>query len=305
MAEIFVDINKIAKSYGNVRALDNINFAVDRGEIFGLIGPDGSGKSTLIRILNTLILPDSGKASIGGLDVIKDFKKLRQIIGYMPGTFSLYEDLTIEENLNFFATIFDTTIAQNYHLVKDIYSQIEPFKNRRAGKLSGGMKQKLALSCALIHKPEILFLDEPTTGIDAVSRMELWQMLKQLKEQGLTILVSTPYMNEAGWCDRVALMQKGTIMRIEKPQVIEREFSDPLFAVKGEDFYSLLNHLRKMAITKSAYFFGTSIHLTTKVWIDTNKLNKLIQSESGQITVIEEIEANIEDCFMEKMTASE
>jgi ABC-2 type transport system ATP-binding protein len=304
MNDIYVNIDNISKSYGNARALNNINIGVRKAEIFGLIGPDGSGKTTLIRILNTLILPDSGSAHIGALDIVKDFKKLRQIIGYMPGTFSLYEDLTVEENLNFFATIFNTTISQNYYLVKDIYSQIEPFKNRRAGKLSGGMKQKLALSCALIHEPEILFLDEPTTGIDAVSRMELWQMLKKLKEHGLTIIVSTPYMNEAGWCDRVALMQRGSIMKIEEPGIIESEFSDPIYSVKGDDFFVLLNVLRKIPITKSAYFFGTSIHLTTFRPIEPVDLRDLIESESGQKTEVAVINANIEDCFMEKMSFS-
>jgi ABC-2 type transport system ATP-binding protein len=302
MNDIYVNINNISKSYGNVKALDNITFSVEKGEIFGLIGPDGAGKSSLIRILTTLILPDLGNASIEGLDVVKDFKQLRRVIGYMPGTFSLYEDLSIVENLNFFATIFHTTISKNYHLIRDIYRQIEPFKNRRAGKLSGGMKQKLALSCALIHKPDILFLDEPTTGIDAVSRMELWQMLAQLKALGLTIIVSTPYMNEAGWCDRVALMQKGKIMRIETPKNIEDEFTKPIYAVKGEDFYKLLNKLRNMEITQSAYFFGTSIHLTTYERIDSQNLNDIIERETGEKTFTEEITANIEDCFMDKMS---
>ncbi|MEZ4908544.1 MAG: ABC transporter ATP-binding protein [Saprospiraceae bacterium] len=250
-----------------------------------------------------MLLTDSGNARIGKYDVVKDFKKLRKIIGYMPGSFSLYEDLTIEENLEFFATIFNTTIKENYHLVEEIYSQIEPFKNRRAGKLSGGMKQKLALSCALIHKPDILFLDEPTTGIDAVSRMELWDMLTKLKKQNLTIIVSTPYMNEAKMCDRVALMQNGKIMEINSPSKIEDEYSNPIFAVKGQDFYLLLNILRKMDITKSAYFFGTSIHLTTKNKINPEQLNAEIMNASGQNTSTEIINANIEDCFMDKMIA--
>ena len=301
MNEIYVSVDNISKSYGDVRALKDIIFSVKKGEIFGLIGPDGAGKTTLIRILNTLILPDTGKVSIGKYDVAKDFRKLRKIIGYMPGTFSLYEDLTIEENLKFFATIFHTTIEENYHMVKDIYQQIEPFKNRRAGKLSGGMKQKLALSCALIHKPDILFLDEPTTGIDAVSRMELWEMLKKLKEQGLTIIVSTPYMNEAKMCDRVALMQRGVIMEIDTPANIEKEYEYPIFAVKGQDFYKLLNVLREMEITKSAHFFGTAIHLTTFKKLEAAELNQMINKASGQIANVECINANIEDCFMDKM----
>lgn len=301
MSGIFVDISHISKSYGSIKALDDINISINSGEIFGLIGPDGAGKSTLIRILITLLLPDSGTAKINNLDIVKDFRHLRKMIGYMPGTFSLYEDLTIKENLDFFATIFNTTIEENYHLVKDIYSQIEPFKNRRAGKLSGGMKQKLALSCALIHKPDILVLDEPTTGVDAVSRMELWEMLGKLRDQGLTIIVSTPFMNEAKMCDRVALMQKGKVMEINTPAIIESEFNDNIYAVMGDDFYGLLNTLRSLSITKSAYFFGTSIHLTTKVWVDMKKLKAMIDAASGQNTNIEQIQANIEDCFMDKM----
>ncbi len=302
MSKIYVNIDDISKSYGNVNALHNISFSVDSGEIFGLIGPDGAGKSTLIRILATLLLPDNGNIEIGNLNVLKDFKKLRLNIGYMPGVFSLYEDLSVEENLRFFATIFGTTIQENYSLIKDIYSQIEPFKNRKAGKLSGGMKQKLALSCALIHKPELLLLDEPTTGVDAVSRVELWEMLKNLKKQGLTIIVSTPYMNEAQWCDRVALMQKGNIMEINKPDVIEAMFADPIFSVKAQNFYNLLEDIRKLEIIKYAYFFGTSIHVTTKDKIDPSELNTMIEHISGQNTTTESIDANIEDCFISKMT---
>jgi ABC-2 type transport system ATP-binding protein len=302
MNDIYVNIKDISKSYGNINALQDISFEVYSGEIFGLIGPDGAGKSTLIRILATLLLPDKGNIEIGSLNVLKDFKKLRLNIGYMPGVFSLYEDLSVEENLQFFATIFGTTIKENYSLIKDIYSQIEPFKTRKAGKLSGGMKQKLALSCALIHKPELLLLDEPTTGVDAVSRVELWEMLKDLKKQGLTIIVSTPYMNEAQWCDRVALMQKGQIMEINKPEVIESMFSDPIFSVKAQNFYGLLEDIRKLEIIKYAYFFGTSIHVTTKDKIEPSELNKMIELISRQNTTTETIDANIEDCFISKMT---
>src|SRR5450755_997742 len=214
-----ITLSNIKKTYnkGSVTALKDISFSIERDELFGLIGPDGAGKTTLFRILTTLLLADKGTASVNGFDVVKDYKKIRSCVGYMPGKFSLYQDLTIEENLNFFATMFGTTIQENYDLIKDIYQQIEPFKDRRAGKLSGGMKQKLALCCALIHKPDVLFLDEPTTGVDPVSRKEFWEMLKRLKQQNITIVVSTPYMDEATLCDKIALMQGGKILSIDTP----------------------------------------------------------------------------------------
>ncbi|GHT76732.1 hypothetical protein AGMMS50262_15740 [Bacteroidia bacterium] len=221
-----IEIQHIDKSYKEVRALQDVSLTVEQGEIFGLIGPDGAGKTTLFRILTSLLLADSGTATVDALEVVKDFKELRKHIGYMPGRFSLYSDLSVEENLNFFATIFNTTIEENYSLIAPIYSQIEPFKTRRAGKLSGGMKQKLALSCALIHKPAVLFLDEPTTGVDPVSRKEFWEMLKNLKHEGITILVSTPYMDEAMRCDRIALIQQGRIMTIDTPQQIINRFGN-------------------------------------------------------------------------------
>ncbi len=301
MNKVIINIENIYKYYGEIKALENISFSIGKGELFGLIGPDGGGKTTLIRILTTLLKPTRGNAQINGLDIVKDFKKLRKQIGYMPGRFSLYEDLTVEENLKFFATIFNTSIKENYYLIEDIYTQIEPFKDRRAGKLSGGMKQKLALSCALIHKPDILFLDEPTTGIDAVSRVELWDMLKKLKKQNLTILVSTPYMDEAKLCDRVAFIQKGKIMEINSPLTIIEEFEEPLYSVKGDDFYHLLLELRKMKITKTAFPFGDSIHLTTNRNIDTHELNDMIEKRIGARTETKKINANIEDCFMAKM----
>src|SRR6516225_11461618 len=216
-----VVVENIVKNYkikkSEITALKGVSFEVSRGEIFGIIGPDGAGKTSLFRILTTLLLADSGSALVDGYDVIKDFKTIRGLVGYMPGRFSLYQDLSVSENLEFFATIFSTSIEENYHLVKDIYQQIEPFKTRRAGQLSGGMKQKLALCCALIHKPSVLFLDEPTTGVDAVSRKEFWEMLYRLKAQGITIMVSTAYMDEASLCDRVALIQKGNILSVDSP----------------------------------------------------------------------------------------
>lgn len=218
-------IQDVVKTYGaksaKVTALQGISFEVERGELFGLIGPDGAGKTSLIRIIATLLLPDSGNVKVDGFDTVKEYKDIRKRVGYMPGKFSLYPDLTVEENINFFATIFNTTLKQNYDLVKDIYSQIEPFKDRRAGKLSGGMKQKLALSCALIHRPSVLLLDEPTTGVDVVSRKEFWDMLQSLKTQGITILVSTPYMDEAGRCDRIALVQNGKVLSLDTPANIQ------------------------------------------------------------------------------------
>src|ERR1035437_832889 len=222
-------IKELHKQYGETVALKKVTFSVEKAELFGLIGPDGAGKTSLMRILMSLYLPDSGTATMSGLDVVADYKNIRLITGYMPGRFSLYPDLTVEENLKFFASVFGTTIQENYYLIKEIYQQIDPFKTRRAGKLSGGMKQKLALSCALIHKPSVLFLDEPTTGVDAVSRKEFWDMLQNLKKQGITILVSTPYMDEAGQCDRVALMQLGKILSINTPKGVVEDFKKPLY----------------------------------------------------------------------------
>ena len=295
-----IDVQNISKKYSKVQALQDISFTVDKGEIFGLIGPDGAGKTTLFRILTTLILADSGTASLNGWDVVKDYSKIRENVGYMPGKFSLYLNMTIEENLDFFATLFHTTIEENYDLIKDIYSQIEPFKNRRAGKLSGGMKQKLALSCALIHRPIVLFLDEPTTGIDPVSRKELWAMLRKLKGEGITIVVSTPYMDEAMLCDRIALMQKGKIMTIDTPQGIIDTFPQKVFAVKSDNMSKLLNDLRGYANVKSCYTFGEYHHLT--FLYDDEKLCeelKICLQKIGHTNmIINEIVPTIEDCFM-------
>ena len=299
---ISIKAEYLYKSYNKVQALDDISFEVDKGELFGFIGPDGAGKTTLFRILTTLILMDKGHATVEGLDVVKDYQKLRTILGYMPGRFSLYQDLTVEENLQFFASIFGTTIEENYDLISDIYVQIEPFKDRLAGKLSGGMKQKLALSCAMIHKPEVLVLDEPTTGVDAVSRTEFWDMLKKLKTEGITIIVSTPYMDEAELCDRVALMQHGRIMKIARPDQIIEDYTEKLYAVKTNNTYQLIQDLKQFSETKTSFPFGQSIHFTpTDDSFKISNLSKYLTESGHQNIGIEKIEPGVEDCFMALM----
>jgi len=291
----------ISKSFGATKALENITFDVHESEIFGFIGPDGAGKTTLFRIIATLLLPDEGRISVLGMDNITSFRELRKNIGYMPGRFSLYQDLSVEENLNFYATVFGTTVSENYDLISDIYSHIEPFKKRLAGKLSGGMKQKLALSCALIHKPKILVLDEPTTGVDAVSRSEFWQMLLKLKNHKITIVVSTPYMDEAMKCDRVALIQNGKILTIDQPEKIRKGFSVKLFSVKTSEKYRVINLLRKYPGTITAWPFGESVHLTLKEDRLDDTLFEYLKKEGINDAVIEETVAGIEDRFLELM----
>ena len=293
-----VSVTQLSKSYNSIKALDNVSFDVSEGELFGIIGPDGAGKTTLFRLLTTLILPDGGSAMIEGRDVVKDYAAVRHIIGYMPGKFSLYQDLSVEENLNFFATVFNTTVKENYHLIEDIYKHIEPFRTRRAGKLSGGMKQKLALSCALIHKPKVLFLDEPTTGVDPVSRKEFWEMLLKLKSQGITIIVSTPYMDEARLCDRIALMQNGKFLRIDSPENIIASYPQKLWSVTADNMHGLLNDLRSCPYVKSSFSFGASYHVTMVESATAAILNEyLINKGYGNID-IREIEPTVEDCFM-------
>jgi ABC-type multidrug transport system ATPase subunit len=257
-----IESTGLSKSFGATKAIDNISFSVNESEIFGFIGPDGAGKTTLFRIITTLLLPDEGYVKVLGLDSVSDYKKLRKKIGYMPGRFSLYQDLSVEENLSFYATVFGTTVKENYDLISDIYSHIEPFKKRLTGKLSGGMKQKLALSCALIHKPELLVLDEPTTGVDAVSRSEFWSMLGKLRKHNITILVSTPYMDEAMRCNRVALIQRGKILAVDTPSKVKEGFSRKLFSAKAPEKYLLINALRQFPSTITAYPFGDSVHVT-------------------------------------------
>lgn len=300
-----ITVTQLRKSYLNgkesVEALKPVTFSVGKGELFGLIGPDGAGKTTLIRLLTTLILADEGTATVGGFDVVNDYKEIRKRVGYMPGKFSLYQDLSVRENLEFFATIFKTTVEANYYLIKDIYDQLAPFADRPAGKLSGGMKQKLALCCALIHKPEVLFLDEPTTGVDAVSRKEFWEMLDRLKQQGITILVSTPYMDEASRCDRVALMQDGKFMEVDSPSNITGKYLQPLFAVKGENMYSLLHQLKTREEVLLAYPFGEYHHVVMKQkYVTLENVRQQLGLMSNE--EILSVPADIEDCFIYSMT---
>ena len=311
--KIYRKIMGIKPKLEGVQALKNISFEVEKGEIFGIIGPDGAGKTTLFRILTTLLLPDVRvenfrplSISIENYNALTDFQQIRNISGYMPGKFSLYMDLTVEENLNFFATLFNTTVEENYHLIKDIYQHIEPFKTRKAGALSGGMKQKLALSCALIHKPKVLFLDEPTTGVDPVSRKEFWEMLRRLKEQKITILVSTPYMDEASLCDRIALINNGEFISIDTPQNIIDNFTDTLYSVEGDDMYQILLDLRKNPLVKTCYAFGDTLHVTLNdvmmrqcddVMINLSKSVESMSSACKNFN-IKKINPTIEDCYM-------
>lgn len=301
-----LEIAHLSKRYArtDIQALDDISLQIESGELFGVIGPDGAGKTTLFRILTTLILPDKGNAQVCGFDIATDFSAIRKISGYMPGKFSLYQDLTVEENLRFFATVFNTTPEANFHLIRDIYVQLEPFKNRRAGKLSGGMKQKLALCCALVHKPRILFLDEPTTGVDPVSRKEFWDMLDGLRVQGITILVSTPYMDEAARCDRIALMQKGKIFDIDTYQGILQKHHHPLLAVRTAKMYLLLQDLRDYKHCISCYAFGNVHHvrLDTHSQESVGDLRKYLDAKGHTEIMIAEIPVDIEDVFIDLMT---
>jgi ABC-type multidrug transport system ATPase subunit len=293
-------VQNISKSYNKIKAIDAISFEVKEGELFGLIGPDGAGKTTIFRILTTLLLANEGSASVAGFDVVKDYKAIRNSVGYMPGKFSLYQDLSVEENLKFFATIFGTTIEENYELIKDIYIQIEPFKTRRAGALSGGMKQKLALCCALIHKPKVLFLDEPTTGVDPVSRKEFWEMLKRLQQKEITILVSTPYMDEAALCDRIALIQKGTILKIDTPAKIIKNYHRIIYDVKAKNMHQLILDLKNYPSQYSVFAFGEYIH-----YIDKNEdfnasdLDNYLQKKQHSEIEIRVSNPTIEDVFMD------
>lgn len=295
-----ISVQNISKKYKTVQALQNITFEVQEGELFGLIGPDGAGKTTLFRLLTTLLLPNEGSAKVANYDVLKQVKEIRNSVGYMPGKFSLYQDLTIAENLAFFATIFGTTIEENYDLIEDIYVQIEPFKNRRAGALSGGMKQKLALCCALIHKPKVLFLDEPTTGVDPVSRKEFWEMLKRLKQKGITILVSTPYMDEASLCDRIALIQKGKILKIDSPDAIVKAYEKNIYEVATNQMHQLILDLKEFPSQYSVFAFGEIMHYIDKNdSFDTTVLRTYLEGKGHQNINIQKTTATIEDVFMD------
>ena len=295
----------LSKAYGKVQALNDVSFTVSKGELYGIIGPDGAGKTTLFRILTTLMLADKGTAAVAGYDTVKDYRAIRRLIGYMPGRFSLYQDLTVEENLKFFATVFGTTIQANYHLIEDIYKQIEPFKKRLAGQLSGGMKQKLALSCALIHKPEVLFLDEPTTGVDPVSRKEFWGMLLRLKQQGITILVSTPYMDETTLCDRIALIQNGRFLQVDAPQNIILHYPDTLWAVQANNMHALLEDLRDCPHIKTSFSFGASCHVTARKGMRPEDLAAYLKKKGHHDANILPVVATIEDCFMALMNKND
>lgn len=295
----YIELHNISKTYekGTVEAVKNVSYDVQKGEIFGLIGPDGAGKTSIFRMLTTLLIPDSGSASVLGFDVVKDFKEIRKEVGYMPGRFSLYQDLSIEENLNFYATLFGTTVDENFDLIRDIYVQIEPFKKRKAGQLSGGMKQKLALCCALIHKPRVLFLDEPTTGIDPVSRKELWEMLRKLKSEDIAILASTPYMDEALQCDRVGLIKNGEIMKIDTPQNLITDFEKPLYAISAENVYHLLQILKKYPKNVNSYAFGENVHAILDG--SEQELFDFLSTNNFEKIQIEKIKPTVEDCFIE------
>lgn len=300
-----VEVNNLAKHYGKekITAVDHVSFAVQKGELFGLIGPDGAGKTSIFRMLTTLLLPDEGNAMVDGFDIVKDYKKIRRSVGYMPGKFSLYQDLTIQENLHFFATVFETTLEENLHLIHDIYTQIEKFKDRKAGKLSGGMKQKLALCCALIHKPSVLFLDEPTTGVDPVSRKEFWEMLKRLKEQNITIIVSTPYMDEAMMCDRIALIQAGKILSIDTPTAIVESYPETLYAVKADNMYLLLKSIATHEETLCSYAFGEYAHVSFKHdAINESEIKNYLASHGVSNIEMIKTEATIEDCFIKLLS---
>lgn len=299
--EVAIKVGSLTKRYGRVTALDGVSFDVARGELFGLIGPDGAGKTTLFRLLTTLLNPDEGQAEVDGCDIVRDYRTIRARAGYMPGRFSLYPDLSVGENLDFFAALFGVGVKDNYDLIAPIYCQIEPFRTRRAGKLSGGMKQKLALCCALIHRPSVLFLDEPTTGVDAVSRSEFWDMLAELKSKGISILVSTPYMDEARRCDRIALISEGRILSIDTPHGIVGRFDEPLYELSGADMYGLLLAARRSPDVRECYPFGAVHHLIPSGKFDVARFVRELSGQGFRDAELRPAEAGIEDVFIKLM----
>ena len=300
----------LAKRFDGAAALDDVSLTVEGGELFGVIGPDGAGKTTLFRILTTLLVPDAGSARVLGVDVVAGLWELRRRVGYMPGRFSLYPDLSVEENLRFFASVFGTTIEREYDHIKPIYSQLEPFNDRRAAALSGGMKQKLALCCALVHRPEILFLDEPTTGVDAVSRREFWELLSRLRTGGLTVVVSTPYMDEANRCGRVALVQRGRILTVDSPTAITGAFGRPLLAVRASNRYAALRALDAYPNAERAYPFGDVLHLVDRrSGAPADELTRdaatFLRDHGVRDATVTATAPTIEDAFIDRMGAPE
>lgn len=295
-----INIENITKRYNKTKALEQVGFSIRSGELCGLIGADGAGKTTLFEILATLLSPDEGNASVAGMDIRNNKKEIRSLIGYMPGKFSLYQDLSVEENLNFYATIFGTTIDQGYSLIAPIWDQLKPFSNRPAGKLSGGMKQKLALCCALVHQPEVLLLDEPTTGVDPVSRREFWEMLSHLKEKGITILVSTPYMDEAVKCERIAFLHEGRLLEVKTPDEFVDSYRGFIYQIQSDVPYRILRQLGALSQTKSAYLFGRNVHWTIDEK-ETNQAEWLLRKEGIEFSVISQIKPTIEDALMQLM----
>lgn len=293
-----VEIRGLSKSYGKVKALDAVSFDVPRGSLFGLIGPDGAGKSTLYQILTTMLVPDGGTATVAGLDVVADYRKIRSIVGYMPERFSLYPDLTVNENLHFFASLFGVSVKDNYDLIAPFFDQLAKFPDRRAGALSGGMKQKLALGCALIHRPEILLLDEPTTGVDAVSRSEFWDMLATLREKGITILVSTSYMDEAQRCEQIALINRGRILRVDTPARLVVGIGESLYAVSAREMYPLLLALREIPSVKDCYTFGATLHVVAGDDFNPAEIARALSNRGLTDIKIEPTQGDIEDLFI-------
>lgn len=295
-----IKVDNLSKSFGKLKALDNISFEINKGEVFGLIGPDGAGKSTMFNILTTLMLPSSGTVKVLNYDIIKQYKKIRSKIGFLPGTFSLYPDLSVYENLRFFATMYGNKIDENLEIIAPIWTQISPFKDRQAGRLSGGMKQKLALCCALIHKPEILFLDEPTTGVDPVSRREFWEVLKTIKTFGVTVFVSTPYMDEATRCDRIALMQESKIITINTPQEIVNQYKGKLFSLHSKSLFQLLGIMEKCPLPCNYYPYGEYLHVSFYAPnFQLEQFTQFLTQNNQNFTELLQIDPIIEDCFIE------